>query len=156
LVGLCGKRERKTLLQHNFSGRKMKSRFQRQVPVFSGARASAGQAVSTENRANAWQRGLKQLIALFCVLELLDALVTFWAVRGGLVWEGNSLIAPIAGTWGYVLIKLAGAVLSGVTILILSKHFRKLSMAAAVSIVVFYGVVLAWNSSMIIRLILSR
>ena len=100
-------------------------------------------------------RGIMQAVILFCCLEILDTIVTYSAVKGGLVWEGNALIAPIAGAWGFIVIKFIGAVLSGYILLKLHEHFPKLSWIAAISIAVFYGVVLAWNSSMIVHILLS-
>ena len=101
-------------------------------------------------------RGIMQAVILFCCLEILDTIVTYSAVKGGLVWEGNALIAPIAGAWGFIVIKFIGAVLSGLVLQILHEHFPKASMAAAVSITVFYGAVLAWNSCMILNIMLLQ
>jgi hypothetical protein len=135
----------------------MKNRFQREgLSVSNGGLLPAGQHHASETRTQAGQHGIRQLIALFCSLELLDAVVTFWAINQGLVWEGNALVARMAGSWSFIFVKLTGAVLSGLVIQIMHKHFPKLATAAAVSIVVFYGFVLAWNASMIINLIASH
>jgi hypothetical protein len=136
----------------------MKSWFQRErIPVLNGLTKTGEQtADSSDSRSAAARRDIVQVIMLFCCLEIVDALVTFWAVRAGMVWEGNSLVSPMAGSWGFVVIKAIGALLSGVIIKVIYNHFPKLSMAAAISIAVFYGAVLAWNSSMIIKIILSR
>ena len=96
-------------------------------------------------------RKIKQIIIFFCILEMLDALITYFAVNAGLVLEGNQLIAHIAGSWIFVLIKIIGAILSGFIIKILYDYFPKSSLATAISIAAFYGIVLAWNASMIIN-----
>jgi hypothetical protein len=96
-----------------------------------------------------------QVIVLFCALEMLDALFTFAAVNLGLVLEGNHLVAQMAGNWVFLLLKFAGAVLSGLVLQKLHAHFPRLALGAAIGIAVFYGLVLAWNSGMIIRVLLK-
>ena len=98
--------------------------------------------------------GIKQIIILFCVLEMLDAIITHLAVKAGLVWEGNPLIVNIAGDLNFLFLKGAGVILSGLVLFILYKHFRRLSLIAASSIAVFYGAVLAWNSRILINILL--
>ena len=126
--------------------------------VFSpvGLRRMSGQtADSVESESVVSHRGIMQIIILFCSLEILDAIITYSAVKGGLVWEGNVLTAQIAGNWGFIIIKVVGALLSGLILQKLYEHFPKLSWAAAISITVFYGVVLAWNAGMIIHILLA-
>jgi len=126
------------------------------IPVQWGAAGKSGMgAQSSAEKTNASSRGLMQVIILFCVLEMLDALFTYIAVNRGLVWEGNHLVAQMAGNWIFVLIKFAGAVLSGLVLQKLHTHFPKLALGAAISIAVFYGLVLAWNSGMIVRVFLK-
>jgi hypothetical protein len=137
----------------------MKLWFQRiSIPVLNESMIKQGTPAhsSGENPTAKGARGLQQVIFLFCALEMLDALITYFAVNLGLVWEGNYLVAQIAGSWTFILLKFTGAVLSGLVLQRLHAHFPKLSLAAAVSIAVFYGLVLAWNADMIIRVLLSR
>jgi len=133
----------------------MKFWFQRvSIPVLGGAPGKSGTgAQSSAEKSNAFSRGLVQVIILFCALEMLDALFTYIAVNSGLVWEGNHLVAQMAGNWIFVLIKFVGAVLSGLVLQKLHAYFPKLALGAAISIAVFYGLVLAWNSGMIIRVL---
>jgi hypothetical protein len=69
--------------------------------------------------------------------------------------EGNHLVAQMAGNWVFLLLKFAGAVLSGLVLQKLHAHFPRLALGAAIGIAVFYGLVLAWNSGMIIRVLLK-
>jgi hypothetical protein len=99
---------------------------------------------------------IKPAIAIFCALEIIDGLVTYWAVNQGLISEGNHLIAQMAGSWNFVLLKVIGAILSGFILLKLSEHFPKITTTAAVSIALLYGGVLVWNSNMIIHVLVAR
>ena len=125
------------------------------LTVLDGSQNASGQTDdSGENKSFVNYRGIKQIIILFCSLEIMDALVTYWAVNKGLVWEGNHLIAQMVGDWSFIFLKFLGAVLSGLILWILYEHFPKISMAAAVGIALFYGAVLVWNSSMLINIAL--
>jgi Domain of unknown function (DUF5658) len=99
---------------------------------------------------------VKPAVAIFCALEIIDGMVTYWAVNRGLISEGNHLIAQMAGSWNFVVLKVIGAILSGFILLKLSEHFPKITTAAAVSIAVLYGGVLVWNSSIIIHVLVAR
>ena len=98
---------------------------------------------------------IKPAVAVFCALEIIDGLVTCWAVNRGLISEGNHLIAQMAGSWNFVLLKVIGAILSGFILLKLSEHFPKITTAAAVSIALLYSGVLVWNSSIIIHVLIA-
>ncbi|MBN1368575.1 MAG: hypothetical protein JW967_11680 [Dehalococcoidales bacterium] len=93
------------------------------------------------------------IIGLFSVLELVDAFLTNWAINRGLVWEGNPLISGIAGNVDFLILKGAGAILSGLIVLVLFKHFPKLSLATGVSIALFYMVILTWNTGLLLNVI---
>jgi len=135
----------------------MKFWFQRvNVPVLGNSTGkSRTDSQSFGEKTNAFSRGLMQVIVLFCALEMLDALFTFAAVNLGLVLEGNHLVVQMAGNWVFLLLKFAGAVLSGLVLQKLHAHFPRLALGAAIGIAVFYGLVLAWNSGMIIRVLLK-
>jgi hypothetical protein len=90
-------------------------------------------------------------VILFCSLEIIDALITNWAVTAGLVQEGNPLLIQVAGGWSFIILKLIGAGLSGITVLVLHKHFPKLAQATALVISLYYFTVLAWNTGLIVN-----
>jgi hypothetical protein len=95
---------------------------------------------------------MKYLIYSLISLEVLDGAVTHWSVRRGLVQEGNPLMASIAGDWNFLILKAAGAALSAVVLWRLYQHFPRIALTVTSSIMVFYGVVLAWNSSILFNI----
>ena len=135
----------------------MKLWFQREVITVPGEshNTSSQTADITGHKSPSAHMGINLVIALFCILEILDALLTYWAVNAGLVWEGNHLVAQMAGNWSFILLKFAGAILSGIILQKLHDHFPGISMVAAVSIAVFYSAVLAWNVSLIVPILIS-
>jgi hypothetical protein len=132
----------------------MKSWFTRNRLFLSKGMYKTSTNYNEGSEAHVLSRSITHIIILFCTLEILDAIVTYLTVNAGLVWEGNKLISQLAGNWSFILLKSVGAVLSGFILKMLYEHFPKVAMAAAVSIVVFYGAVLAWNSGIIVSNIL--
>jgi len=45
------------------------------------------------------------LATALIVLDVTDAVLTFWATNKGLIYEGNPLIASIADTWAIIALK---------------------------------------------------
>jgi Domain of unknown function (DUF5658) len=135
----------------------MKSWFQDGITVPDESDNSSVQTAHSAKRKSLINHPwIKPAIALFCSLEIIDGVVTYWAVNQGLISEGNHLIAQMAGNWNFVLLKVLGAILSGFILLKLSEHFPKISMAAAGSIALLYGGVLVWNANMIIHVLILR
>ena len=88
---------------------------------------------------------MKSLLILLVGLQIADGLVTRMAVTSGLVQEWNALVAPIAGEWSFLLLKVAGALASALALWALHPRFPGVSLSGAGCVVVFYGSVLAWN-----------
>lgn len=117
---------------------------------------SSGQSEPSARKSLLASSRIKPAVAIFCFLEMLDASVTYWAVNSGLVAEGNHLIAQMAGSWNFILLKFIGAILSGLILLKLHEHFPKVTLAAAVSISLLYLGVLVWNSNLIIHALIMK
>jgi hypothetical protein len=94
---------------------------------------------------------MKITLALLCAFESLDAVITRWAVSGGLVREANPLLANAATTWGYVALKVAGAVACALLLWLLSRRFPRIASVSAASVTAFYGFVIVWNAAAILR-----
>lgn len=116
----------------------------------------SGQSQTAAQKSLLVRSWIKPAVAIFCFLEMLDASVTYWGVNSGLVAEGNHLIAQMAGSWNFILLKFIGAILSGLILLKLHEHFPKVTLAAAVSISLLYFGVLVWNSNLIIHALILR
>lgn len=117
---------------------------------------SSGQSQPSARKSLLVRSWIKPAVTIFCFLEMLDALVTYWGVNSGLVEEGNHLIAQMVGSWNFILLKFIGAILSGLILLKLHEHFPKVTLAAAVSISLLYFGVLVWNSNLIIHALILK
>ncbi len=95
---------------------------------------------------------MKYLLILFRGLEISDGLMTDFFVRNGLVKEGNSLMEPIIRDGNFLLLKIAGVIICGFILWTIYKRFSRAVLIAISSISVFYGLVIIWNLSVILRL----
>ena len=94
---------------------------------------------------------MKIALALLCAFEVLDAVITRWAVSGGLAREANPLLASAATTWGYVVLKTAGAAVCAVLLWLLNRRFPRIASFSATSVAAFYGFVIIWNINTLLR-----
>lgn len=95
---------------------------------------------------------MKYLLVLFSGLEISDGVITDFFVRNGLVQESNSLMEPIIRDGNFLLLKIAGAIISGFIFWIIYKRFSRAVFIVVSSISVFYLLVIIWNLGVILRL----
>jgi hypothetical protein len=88
---------------------------------------------------------MKYLVILLCSLEILDGIITHWAVTKGLVQEANPLMAHIAGNWDFLLLKVVGALLCALVLFSVHRYFPRIALTGAQSAVTFYWIVLVRN-----------
>lgn len=94
---------------------------------------------------------MKYLLIFLSVLQISDGVITHFAVRNGLVQEGNHLIESMVREGNFMLPKVIGVLLSVFILWGIYKFFPKIALTATASIVVFYGIVMAWNLSRLFR-----
>ncbi len=90
---------------------------------------------------------MKRLLALLVTLEVSDAIATYCAVTLGVASELNPFVAPLAGRWNLLALKVIGAAASALALWALHRRFPRAAVICAESVVLFYGLVLAWNSA---------
>ena len=94
---------------------------------------------------------MKHLLIFLSVLQTSDGVITHFAVRNGLVQEGNRLIESIVREGNFLLPKVIGVLISVFILWGIYKLFPRVALTATSSIVMFYGVVMAWNLSILFR-----
>lgn len=88
---------------------------------------------------------MKYLFILLIGFEVWDGIITQFLVRNGLVKEGNPLLEPIIMEGNFLLLKIIGVLFSVLILWGLYQRFPRLVLPATSSIVMFYGIVTAWN-----------
>ncbi len=95
---------------------------------------------------------MKYLLILFSGLGISDGLMTDFFVRNSLVQEGNSLMEPVIRDGNFLLLKITGVIICGFILWTVYKRFSRAVLITVSSISVFYGLVIIWNLSVILRL----
>ena len=94
---------------------------------------------------------MKYLLILLSGFEISDGMITHFLARNGLVQEGNPLMESIVREGNFLLLKVIGVLPCVLILWGIYMRFPKVALTAALSAVVFYGLVMAWNLSMFIR-----
>jgi len=94
---------------------------------------------------------MKYLLILLSGFEISDGIITHFLVRNGLVREGNPLMESIVREGNFLLLKVIGVLLCVLILWGVYKRFPKATLIATSSVVMFYGVVMAWNLTMFFR-----
>ena len=93
---------------------------------------------------------MKYLLGLLVVLVIGDGLVTQFLIRDGLAREGNPFLEPIVGETGFIVLKVAGALVSALILWDIYRRYPRLARVAASCFVVAYGLIMLWNVSFFI------
>lgn len=86
-----------------------------------------------------------KLLALFCVLWVVDGFLTFWAIQNGYVEIWNEWTRTIAGTWTFPALKLATACLVVVLVRWVNRLIPDMAFIFLAIINILLGTVLAAN-----------
>jgi hypothetical protein len=99
------------------------------------------------------QAGHKKIMYLLITLVsfvVLDGLLTEYLVPGGKVREANPFLEPLVGQTGFMIIKTVGALLCAFILWDVYRRFPRIGMIAAWIAVFGYGVIVIWNTSLIL------
>lgn len=92
---------------------------------------------------------IKVLLGLMALLQVVDGVMTDQVIGRGLMQESNVLIKSLINAGIFPIAKIVGAIFCCVVLWFLYKRFRVLALATITTVIVFYGVVVIWNLSMI-------
>jgi hypothetical protein len=90
---------------------------------------------------------MKFLLGVLVLFVVMDGLVTERLVGGGLAREANPLLEPLVGGFGFMVLKVAGALVCTLILWDVYRRFPRLAVGATWCFVAAYGLILAWNSS---------
>lgn len=91
---------------------------------------------------------MKYLLGILVAFVTLDGLLTHFLIGYGLAREGNPLLQPLVGDYGFITLKSAGALLCAFILWDIHRRFPRLGLIATWCCVASYGVILLWNSSL--------
>ena len=93
---------------------------------------------------------IKYLLGALVGLVTLDGVLTEFLVGEGLAREGNPLLQPLVGEVGFMVLKVAGAVLCACILWDVHRRFPRLGIIATSVAVGGYVLIVLWNVSIVL------
>ena len=93
---------------------------------------------------------MKYLLSLLVIFVISDGLLTEFLLDGGRVREGNPFLEPLVGEVGFLILKVVGSLLCAFILWDIYRRFPKVALIATWCFVVGYGVIVLWNTSLLI------
>ena len=91
---------------------------------------------------------MKYLLSVLIILVVLDGVLTHFLIEGGLAREGNPLLQPLVGDFGFILLKVAGVLVCAFILWDIYRRFPKLALITTWCSVIAYSAIVLWNSSL--------
>ncbi|MFC1873456.1 DUF5658 family protein [Chloroflexota bacterium] len=92
---------------------------------------------------------MKHLLGILMGLEVLDGLLTHYLVRNGIAQEANPFLESIVQGDNFLSFKICGGILAIFLLWSIYARWPKASAICASCFVVFYSVIVMWNSSLL-------
>jgi hypothetical protein len=91
---------------------------------------------------------MKALLGLLMIFVILDGVLTELLISRGLVREINPFLQPLVGDFGFIVLKVVGALLCALILWDIYGRFPRLAAVTTWIAVAGYGVIVAWNMSL--------
>jgi hypothetical protein len=93
---------------------------------------------------------IKYLLGALIGLVTLDGVLTEFLVGKGAAREANPILQPLVGDVGFMIIKIAGALLCAFILWDVHRRFPRVGIIASWIAVAGYTVIVIWNTSLIL------
>jgi hypothetical protein len=94
---------------------------------------------------------MKFLVPMLIMIESVDSILTYSAVGKGVVNEANPVLKSFIGTENFIFMKISGSIVSSLLLWFVYKRFPKIGVTATITILIFYLIVLTWNTVILSR-----
>jgi hypothetical protein len=91
---------------------------------------------------------MKYLLTFMITFVILDGILTEYLIATGRAWEANGFLAPLVGSVGFMLLKVAGALFCALVLWDIYTRHQKLATFAAWIAAVGYGIIVIWNAGL--------
>ena len=91
---------------------------------------------------------MKYLLSLLVIFVVGDGFITNFLVGNGIAREGNPFLVPLVGETGFIVLKVAGALLCALILWDVSRRYRRLALVVTSFCVLAYATIVLWNLSL--------
>jgi hypothetical protein len=89
------------------------------------------------------------ILGALVLLEIADGILTNVLIKKDIAREANPFLVGIAGTTGFMIIKIIGVLLAVVILLDINQRYPRLAFWVAVVFLLVYCGIVAWNASLL-------
>ena len=90
------------------------------------------------------------LLGSLLLLNVSDVWLTHFIVELGVGREGNPFLLPLIGQPGFMIVKVAGVLFCALILWDIHRRNRKLALVSTSCFVAFYGMIVLWNTSLLL------
>jgi hypothetical protein len=98
------------------------------------------------------ERSMLYLLASMVAFMIMDAVLTQYLVPSGKAREANMLIEPLVGQPSFMILKIVGALICALLLWDIHRRFPRLGKISAWIAMAGCGVIVLWNSSLVLLL----
>ena len=88
---------------------------------------------------------MEYLLVMLVALEVADAVISYYLIKGGLGREGNPLMGGLVGDGKFVILKALGGVLCAFLLWDIYKRWPKLAVVSTSCLLVGLAAIVVWN-----------
>jgi hypothetical protein len=92
---------------------------------------------------------LRYLLGALAFLNIADGVLTWYLLRQGLGVEGNPLLVPLTGNYGFLTVKIVGVFLCCWLLWDIYRRHKRLAIYTAAAFTFIYLGIVSWNASLI-------
>ena len=91
---------------------------------------------------------MKYLLGILIIFVVADGLLTNSLIEMAIAHEGNPFLQSIVGEASFIILKVVGALLCAFILWDIYKRLPKVALISTSFFVIFYGVIVLWNTSL--------
>jgi len=96
------------------------------------------------------KKKMRVLIGVLIFLVILDGVLTEFLLKDGLAREINPFLEPLVGEVGFMVLKVVGSLLVALILWDIYRRFPRVAVIATWIAVAGYGVIVLWNTSLLV------
>ena len=97
---------------------------------------------------SAGKRRMKYLLGVLIGLVILDGVLTELLISNGVAREANPLLQPLVGDFGFLALKVVGALLCAFILWDVYRRFPRVGLIATSVAITAYAIIVVWNTSL--------
>ena len=104
--------------------------------------------LGTVNSKEVGSRGLKYLLGLLILLNIVDGIMTHFLTQADIGREGNPFLVEMVGETGFMIIKVVGVFVCALILWDIYRRHPRLALVSTWCFIIGYTSIVIWNLSL--------